>query len=221
MRDESSWEMHSQSAWWKLLLFSQTAKLISFARLMGQIWREFRESLNPWINSLKGSQLQCPVLYPQSVMDQSQSISTTILINQLQSTRTQVWGSSVQPQRGQAIPTAENYRIESTSDDSHIRTMNCNALSVELESGWAVVDEMRQLSPMDNDQIMEDQKLSMWKIMAKHSNVEISRGPHDIGHCAKAQLRINTGTATPARLPLRHFSPQQEGVHKREDAKVT
>ena len=45
--------------------------------------------------------------------------------------------------------------------------------------------------------------------MAKHSNA-VSRGPHNIDHCAKEQLRINTGTATPARLPLRRFSPQQE-----------
>ena len=45
--------------------------------------------------------------------------------------------------------------------------------------------------------------------MVKHSNA-VSRGLHDIGHCAKAQLRINTGTATPVRLPLRRFSPQQE-----------
>lgn len=45
--------------------------------------------------------------------------------------------------------------------------------------------------------------------MTKHFNA-VSREPHDIGHCAKAQLRINTRTATPARLPLRRFSPQQE-----------
>ena len=47
---------------------------------------------------------------------------------------------------------------------------------------------------MDNDQIAEDQKLNVWRIMAKHSKA-VSRGPHDIGHCTKAQLRINTGSA--------------------------
>ena len=50
-------------------------------------------------------------------------------------------------ERGQAIPGARNYRVESTSDDSHIETMNCNA----LEPGWAVFDEMRQLFDIEND----------------------------------------------------------------------
>ena len=45
--------------------------------------------------------------------------------------------------------------------------------------------------------------------MAKHSKA-VSRGPHYIGHCTKAQLRINTGSAPPSRLPLRRFSPEQE-----------
>ena len=107
---------------------------------------------------------------------------------------------------GQAIPTARNYRVEPATDDSGERTVNCNALSVESEPSWDIVDEMSQLFPIDNDQITDDQKLSVWKIMAKHSNA-VSRGPHDIGHCTKAQLRINTGTAPPSRLPLRHFSP--------------
>ena len=121
--------------------------------------------------------------------------------------------------RGRAIPTAQNYRVESTSKDSHIGTMHCNVLSVELEPAWAVADKMRQLFPIDNDQITEDQKLSVWKIMAKHSNA-VFRGPHDIGHCPKAQLRINTGTATPARLPLRHFSPQQEEYINKETQRL-
>ena len=105
---------------------------------------------------------------------------------------------------GQAIPTARNYRVEPATDDSGERTVNCNVLSVESEPSWDIVDEMSQLFPIDNDQITDDQKLSVWKIMAKHSNA-VSRGPHDIGHCTKAQLRINTGTAPPSRLPLRHF----------------
>ena len=111
--------------------------------------------------------------------------------------------------RGQAIPTARNYRVESTSDDSHIGTMNCNVLSVELEPVWAVVDEMRQLFPIDNDQITEDQKLNA-----------VFRGPRDIGHCAHAQLRIKTGTATTARLPLRGFSPQQEEYISKETQRL-
>ena len=49
----------------------------------------------------------------------------------------------------------------------------------------------------------------MWRIMAKHSKA-VSRGPHDIGHCTKAQLRINTGSEPPSRLPLRRFSLEQE-----------
>ena len=116
---------------------------------------------------------------------------------------------------GQAIPTARNYRVESATGDSDVRTVNCNALSVESEPSWDIVDEMRQLFPIDNDQITDDQKLSVWKIMAKHSNA-VSRGPHDIGHCTKAQLRINTGTAPPSRLPLRRFSPQQEKYIRKE-----
>ena len=120
---------------------------------------------------------------------------------------------------GQAIPTARNYRVESATDDSDVRTVNCNALSVESEPSWDIVDEMRQLFPIDNDQITDDQKLSVWKIMAKHSNA-VSRGPHDIGHCTKAQLRINTGTAPPSRLPLRRFSPQQEKYIREETQRL-
>ena len=82
-----------------------------------------------------------------------------------------------------------------------------------------IVDEMSQLFPIDNDQITDDQKLSLWKIMAKHSNA-VSRGPHDIGHCTKAQLRINTGTAPPSRLPLRRFSPQQEKYIREETQRL-
>ena len=82
-------------------------------------------------------------------------------------------------------------------------------LSFEAEPNWDTVDEMKKIFPIDNDQITEDQKLNVWRIMAKHSKA-VSRGPHDIGHCIKAQLRINTGSAPPSRLPLRRFSPAQE-----------
>lgn len=120
---------------------------------------------------------------------------------------------------GQAIPTARNYRVESATDYSDVRTVNCNALLVESEPSWDIVDEIRQLFPIDNDQIMDDQKLSVWKIMAKHSNA-VSRGPHDIGHCTKAQLRINTGTVPPLRLPLRRFSTQQEKYIREETQRL-
>ena len=114
-------------------------------------------------------------------------------------------------ERGQAIPTARNYRVETTFDDSDKRTLNCNALSVEAEPSWNAVEEMTKLFPIDNDQITEDQKFSVWKIMARHSKA-VSRGPNDIGHCTKAHLGINTGSAPPSRLPLRHCSPQQEST---------
>jgi len=97
---------------------------------------------------------------------------------------------------GQAIPTVQNYRVESATNDIDVRTVNCNALSDESEPSWDIVEEMRQLFPTDNDQMTDDQKLSGWKIMAKHSHA-VSRGPHDIGHCTKTQLRINTRTAPP------------------------
>ncbi|PFX15936.1 Transposon Ty3-G Gag-Pol polyprotein [Stylophora pistillata] len=80
---------------------------------------------------------------------------------------------------------------------------------VEAELSWDAVEEIKKLFPIDNDQLTEDQKLSVWKILAKHSKA-VSRGPHDIGHCTKAQLRINTGSAPPSRLPLRRFLPEQE-----------
>ena len=112
-------------------------------------------------------------------------------------------------ERGQTIPTARNYRIETILDDSDKGTLNCNMLSFEAEPNWDTVDEMKNLFPIDNDQITEDQKLNVWRIMAKHSKA-VSRGPHDISHCTKAQLRINTGSAPPSRLPLRRFSPAQE-----------
>ena len=120
---------------------------------------------------------------------------------------------------GQAILTARNYRVESTTDDSNVRTVNCNALLVKLEPSWDIVDEMRQLFSIDNDQITDDQKLSLWKIMAKHSNA-VSRGPHDIGLCSKAQLRINTGTTPSSRLPLHRFSPQQEKYIREETQRL-
>ena len=112
-------------------------------------------------------------------------------------------------ERGQTIPTARNYRIETILDDSNKGTLNCNMLSFEAEPNWDTVDEMKKLFPIDNDQITEDQKLNVWRIIAKHCKA-VSRGPHDIGHCTKAQLRINTGSAPSSRLPLRRFSPAQE-----------
>ena len=112
-------------------------------------------------------------------------------------------------ERGQAIPTERSYRVETTFPDSDKRPLNCNAVSVEAELSWDAVEEMKKLFPMDNDQLTEDQKLSVWKILAQHSKA-VSRGPRDIGHCTKAQLRINTGSAPPSRLPLRRFSPEQE-----------
>ena len=110
---------------------------------------------------------------------------------------------------GQIIPTARNYRVETILHDSDKGTLNCNALSFEAEPNWDTVDEMKKLFPIDNDQITEDQKLNVWRIMAKHSKA-VSRGPHDIVHFTKAKLRINTGFAPPSRLPLRRFSPAQE-----------
>ena len=55
--------------------------------------------------------------------------------------------------------------------------------------------------------------------MAKHSKA-VSMGPHDINHCIKAQLRINTGSASPSRLPLRRFSPAQENYISEETQKL-
>lgn len=118
-------------------------------------------------------------------------------------------------ERGQAIPTDRNYRIETTFCDSDERTLNCNAVSVEAEPSWSEVEEMRQLFPIDNDHITAEEKLYVWKILAKHSKA-ISRGPQDIGHCTMAQLRINTGSAPPSRLPMRRFSPQQEQYISKE-----
>ena len=104
---------------------------------------------------------------------------------------------------GQIIPLAHNYRVETILHDSDKGTLNCNVLSFEAEPNWDTVDEMKKLFPIDNDQITEDQKLNVWRIMAEHSKA-ISRGPHNIGHCTKA------GFAPPSRLPLRRFSPAQE-----------
>ena len=111
--------------------------------------------------------------------------------------------------RVQAIPTVRNFRVEIILDDSDKGTLNCNLISLEAEPSWDTVDEMRKLFPIDNDQITEEQKLNVWRILAKHSQA-VSRGPDDIGHCTKARLGINTGSASPSRLPLRRFSPQQE-----------
>ena len=55
--------------------------------------------------------------------------------------------------------------------------------------------------------------------MAKHSKA-VSRGPQDIGHCTKAQLCTNTGSAPPYRLPLHCFSPQQEKFISEETQKL-
>ena len=85
---------------------------------------------------------------------------------------------------GQAIHTERNYRVETTVDDSDKGILNCNALSVKAESDWDVIEEMRLLFPIENDQMTKDQKLSVWKIMAKHSKA-VSRDPQDIGHCTR------------------------------------
>ena len=121
---------------------------------MGQIWREFRESLNLWINSFKGF----PIAVHSNLSLVSNGSVPVRFYNYSDQTVTiykdRIAGEfCLAIERGQAIPTARNYQIESTSNDSHIGTMNFNALSVELEPVWAVVDEMRQLFPIDNDQI--------------------------------------------------------------------
>ena len=65
-------------------------------------------------------------------------------------------------ERGQTIPTARNYRVETILDDSDKGTLNCNTLSFEAKLNWDTVDEMKKLFPIDNDQITDDQKLNMW-----------------------------------------------------------
>ena len=52
-----------------------------------------------------------------------------------------------------------------------------NAFSVETGASWNAIMQMRNLFPTDHDQITENQKMTMWKIMAKHSNV-VLMGPH-------------------------------------------
>ncbi|PFX13471.1 Retrovirus-related Pol polyprotein [Stylophora pistillata] len=99
------------------------------------------------------------------------------------------------------------------------RQMNYNAVSVEAELSWDAVEEIKKLFPIDNDQLTEDQRLSVWKILAKHSKA-VSRGPHDIGHCTKARLRVNTVSDTPSRLPLRRFSPEQEKYINKETQRL-
>ena len=64
-------------------------------------------------------------------------------------------------ERGQAIPTAHNYRVETTFDDRDKRTLNCSSLSIEAEPSQNAVEGMKKLFPIDNDQITEDQKLSV------------------------------------------------------------
>lgn len=73
-----------------------------------------QESLHPPIDSLGRSQLQCPVLYSSSRKSRFQHVSITILSTHLQSTKTQLWRSSVQ------LSTGRNYRVESASDDSDV-----------------------------------------------------------------------------------------------------
>ena len=49
--------------------------------------------------------------------------------------------------RGQTIPTARNYRVETILDDSDKGTFNCNALSFEAERNWDTVEEMKKIIP--------------------------------------------------------------------------
>ena len=219
LRDEASWGLHRVS-----LVETVTIQPDRKVDLMCQVNEANLEGIQGVLKPMNKFFERFPIAVPSTLSSVSNGSVPVRFYNYSDQQVTIYKDTSVGEfcpavERGQAIPTARNYRVESTSDDSHIGTMDCNALSVELEPGWALVDEMRQLFPIDNDQITEDQKLSVWKIMAKHSN-EVSRGPHDIGHCAKAQLRINTGTATPARLPLRRFSPQQEEYISKETQRL-
>lgn len=69
----------------------------------------------------------------------------------------------------QAIPIVLNYRIDG-------RTLNCNAVSVVTEPSWDEVLEIKQLFPIDIDQI------TTWE---KPYLEAISKRLQDIGHCAK------------------------------------
>ena len=219
LRDESSWGVHRVS-----LVETVTIQPDHKVDLMCQVNGANLEGIQGVLEPMDKFFERFPIAVPSTLSSVSNGSVPVRFYNYSDQPVTIYKDTSVGEfcpavERGQSIPTGRNYRAESTSDDSHIGTMNCNALSVELEPGWAVFDEIRQLFPIDNDQITEDQKLSVWKIMAKHSNA-VSRGPHDIGHCAKAQLIINTGTATPARLPLRRFSPQQEEYISKETQRL-
>ena len=111
---------------------------------------------------------------------------------------------------GETLVTARCYRIESHKEGQGTEKMECNSLTCEVDSDdHNVVEEMKLFFPIENDELSEEQKLKVWKIFAKHSQA-VSRGPQDIGHCVGAQLRINTGSAPPTKLPLRRYSPEQE-----------
>ena len=110
-------------------------------------------------------------------------------------------------ERGRRIPTARNYRVETILDDSDKGTLNCHALSFEAEPNRDADDETKKSFSTDDDQRTDDQKLTVSRITAKHSEAA-SRGPHDIGHCTEAQVGINTGSAPPSGLPLSGFSPE-------------
>lgn len=81
---------------------------------------------------------------------------TAILTNRLLSTRDASVGEFCPAvERSQAIPRAQYYRFETTLGDTDKGTLNCTALSVEEELSWDVVEELRRLLPIDNDQIAE------------------------------------------------------------------
>ena len=78
---------------------------------------------------------------------------------------------------------------------------------------------MKQLFPIDNEELTDEQKLKVWEMFARHLRA-VSRGPQDIGHCTMSQLRINTGSAPPSRLPLRRYPPEQEAFVCKENQKL-
>ena len=120
---------------------------------------------------------------------------------------------------GQIIPTARNYRVETILHDSDKGTLNCNVLSYEAEPNWDTVDEMKKLFPIDNDQITKDQKLNVWRIMAKHSKA-VSRGPHYIATALRRNSESTLDLPPPSRLLLRHFSPAQENYISEETQRL-
>ena len=112
-------------------------------------------------------------------------------------------------EEGETLLTARCYRIESILEGQSTEKIECNAVTYGVENNHNTVNEMKQLFPIENDELSEEQKLAVWEIFAKHSQA-VSRGPQDIGHCIGPQLRINTGSAPPTKLPLRRYSPEQE-----------